>query len=249
LRVRRVDSRSSHSVHCGLRVHLRVQQLESHISTLALTGGVRWSILSCEDVTAGAAATPLLDLGVILRARRKSDAKGDSTVKLRPCRWSQLDGQYFVNADDGVTELKVEPDWAGSGRQLAASMTAKWSDGRMSKVQTGDEPPAYLFTDRGNGSSSPCAAAAGSASRFDVPLFGEHDDQAVLADRPVQVLPPAGDLDGHCCNERRPAILTARSPASWRPRLPRAPGARSTFSGAQKRTGRRGSREDLSSRS
>jgi hypothetical protein len=125
-----------------------VQQLESHISTLALTGGVPWSILSYEDVTAGAAATPLLDLGVILRARRKSDAKGDSTVKLRPCRWSQLDGQYFVNADDGVTELKVEPDWAGSGRQLAASMTAKWSDGRMSKVQTGDEPPVYLFTDR-----------------------------------------------------------------------------------------------------
>jgi hypothetical protein len=70
----------------------------------------------------------------------------------------------------------------------------------------------------GNGSSSPCAAAAGSASRFDVPLFGEHDDQAVLVDRPVQVLPPAGDLDGHCCNGRHPAILTARSPASWRPR-------------------------------
>lgn len=131
-----------------IKVTVAGDHVEAAISTLALTGGAGWSILFCEDVTAGAAGTPLLDLGVILRARRKSDTKGDSTVKLRPCRWSQLDGQYFVNADDGVTELKVEPDWAGSGRQLAASMTAKWSDGRMSKVQAGDEPPAYLFSDR-----------------------------------------------------------------------------------------------------
>ena len=131
-----------------IKVTVAGDYVEGAISTLALTGGAGWSILFCEDVTAGAAGTPLLDLGVILRARRKSDSKGDSTVKLRPCRWSQLDGQYFVNADDGVTELKVEPDWAGSGRQLAASMTAKWSDGRMSKVQAGDEPPASLFSDR-----------------------------------------------------------------------------------------------------
>jgi hypothetical protein len=129
-----------------IKVTIAGDQVGEAISTLGLTGGATWSILFCEDVTAGAPSTPLLELGVVLRARRKSEDKGDSTVKLRPCRWSQLDGKYFENADHGDTELKIEADWAGSGRQLATSMTAKWSDRRMSKVQAGDEPPAALFT-------------------------------------------------------------------------------------------------------
>ena len=131
-----------------IKVTVAGDHVEEAVSTLALTDGDRWTIMFCEDVTPGAASTPLLDLGVILRARRKSETKGDSTVKLRPCRWSQLDKQYFANVDDDVTELKIEADWTESGRQLAASMTAKWSDRRIAKVQAGGEPPAALFNDR-----------------------------------------------------------------------------------------------------
>jgi hypothetical protein len=129
-----------------IKVTVAGDQVGQAISALALAGGSRWSILFCEDVTAGAASTPLLDLGVILRARRKSENKGDSTVKLRPCRWSQLDPEHFANSDDGVTELKIEADWAGSGRNLTASMTADWPGRRWAEVQAGDAQPAELFS-------------------------------------------------------------------------------------------------------
>ena len=129
-----------------IKVTVAGDQVGPAISALALAGGNRWSILFCEDVADGAASTPLLDLGVILRARRKSENKGDSTVKLRPCRWSQLDPEHFANSDDGVTELKIEADWAGSGRHLTASMTADWPGHRWAEVQAGDAPPADLFS-------------------------------------------------------------------------------------------------------
>jgi hypothetical protein len=129
-----------------IKVTVAGDQVGTAISALDLAGGTRWSILFCEDVTAGAASTPLLDLGVILRARRKSQTKGDSTVKLRPCRWSQLDPEHFANSDDGVTELKIEADWTGPARHLTASMTADWSGQRWARVQANDEPPAELFS-------------------------------------------------------------------------------------------------------
>jgi hypothetical protein len=116
------------------------------IQGLPLEDVAHWGIVFCEDVTAGARGTPLLDLGVILRARKKSATKGDSTVKLRPARWSQLDDRFFADSDDGETEVKIQADWAGDHRSLAASMTVKWSDGRMSEVQSGAQPAASLFS-------------------------------------------------------------------------------------------------------
>ena len=48
-----------------------------------------WQIHFCEDVTeAIGTTTPLLDLGVVLRARRRPGERDDTTVKLRPCRGS-----------------------------------------------------------------------------------------------------------------------------------------------------------------
>jgi hypothetical protein len=47
----------------------------------------RWQIFFCEDVNPGVSpGTPLLDGGVILRARLRSDDDADATVKLRPYR-------------------------------------------------------------------------------------------------------------------------------------------------------------------
>jgi hypothetical protein len=130
-----------------IKVSVSGAQVGAAIASLGLGGGKQWSILFLEDVTTSVTpATPLLDLGVILRARRKSDAKGDSTVKLRPCRWSQLDDRFVTNRKDGDLELKIEADWAGSKRGLAAALTVDWSDGRVSEVSAGTRPPADLFS-------------------------------------------------------------------------------------------------------
>jgi hypothetical protein len=129
-----------------IKLNIAAGRVEPAIAALGLTGGEAWSIVFCEDVTAGLASTPLLDLGVILRAREKSAARGDFTVKLRPCRWSQLDERYFANSDDGATELKIEADWAGERRSLAASMTVKWPAQRKSGMHSGDQSVASLFS-------------------------------------------------------------------------------------------------------
>ena len=123
------------------------EQVGEAVSALSLGSGKRWSILFCEDVTAAVTpSTPLLELGVVLRARRKSASKGDSTVKLRPCRWSQLDDDFAENVEADDTELKIEADWSGSRRSLAAAMTVDWDDGRLDRVRDGDLPPAALFS-------------------------------------------------------------------------------------------------------
>lgn len=119
------------------------------ITKLGLTDGDEWQIVFFEDVTHGiGAVTPLLDLGVALRARAKGKKKGDSTVKLRPCRWSQLVDPFRANFEADDVELKVEADWSTSGRTLAASLTADWEDGRLAEVQGGRLPTLEMFTAR-----------------------------------------------------------------------------------------------------
>lgn len=118
------------------------------VSAFGLSDGKQWRIAFCEDVTVGVApSTPVLDIGVVLRVRAKSGTKGDSTVKLRPCRWSQLSGDFFANTKTDDSELKIEADWAGSKRTLAASLTADWEDDRLAAVRSGDLSVADLFTE------------------------------------------------------------------------------------------------------
>ncbi|MFD3401574.1 hypothetical protein ACFWUU_12880 [Kribbella sp. NPDC058693] len=110
------------------------RHVEEAVERLGLTGADPWTVVFCEDVTDAAASTALLDIGVVLRVRGKTATTGDSTIKLRPSRWSQLDPEYFENVDadeDNLEDLKIEADWAGEKRSLAASMTVKWSDSRL----------------------------------------------------------------------------------------------------------------------
>jgi hypothetical protein len=128
-----------------IKVTLTGANVGKAITTLGLIDGREWNILFCEDVTTGVAPlTPLLDIGVVLRVRKKSGTKGDSTVKLRPCRWSQLSKDFFTNRKNGPTELKIEADWAGPKRTLAASVTTDWDDNRAAAVRPGG-PAAGLF--------------------------------------------------------------------------------------------------------
>jgi hypothetical protein len=124
-------------------------QVADAVTSLDLGAGKNWRIAFCEDVTAAVSpSTPLLDLGVVLRARRKSASKGDSTIKLRPCRWSQLDDDFTRNSKIDGADFKIEADWAGSRHSLAAAMTVDWQDGRLDQVSSGELPAEALFDQR-----------------------------------------------------------------------------------------------------
>ena len=119
------------------------------VRTLGLPSGrPTWEIFFCEDVTVGlSAATPLLDAGVILRARAKPGGKDDTTAKLRPCRRSQLPDRWLAAEKDDDWELKVEADWAGDRRALAASLTADRRNGVVGAVSRGERPVEDLFVE------------------------------------------------------------------------------------------------------
>jgi hypothetical protein len=100
-------------------------RVEDVLAGLALDDApVRRSLWFLDDGTPGLPrALPLLDSGLILRLRQGDDA-GDSTVKLRPCRRSQLAPDWrreVGRSDDRGFVHRVEEDWAGTRRSLAAS--------------------------------------------------------------------------------------------------------------------------------
>jgi hypothetical protein len=103
-----------------------------------------WQIHFCEDVTPTVPSTPLLDLGVILRARIRPDDDDDFTVKLRPCRGSQLTDHWVKETD----KLKVEADWAGDRHVLAASHTDKRPQALIPTVVAKQLPFKDLFTEQ-----------------------------------------------------------------------------------------------------
>lgn len=99
--------------------------VERAVAALSLAVDKQWRIAFCEDVTLGVVpSTPLLDIGIVLRVRGKSGTKGDSTVKLRPCRWSQLSERYFTDQKLDGNELKIEADWAGPRRTRLPCMAS-----------------------------------------------------------------------------------------------------------------------------
>lgn len=129
-----------------IKVTLSGVEAGNAVTELELSDGQEWQILFCEDVSVGVApSTPLLDLGVVLRIRRKSGRKGDTTVKLRPCRWSQLSEEFFTNDKSDRRELKIEADWSGPKRTLAAALTADWDDDRVAETFAGHRSAASLF--------------------------------------------------------------------------------------------------------
>jgi hypothetical protein len=111
-----------------------------------------WRIWFWEDVTRGdGRGTPLLDNGVILRARDKARGDDDATVKLRPCRRSQLTDRWLAatkgRTEDGDTwEVKLEADWSGDRRVLAASHSCERPGGVVREAGSGDRPLPDLFT-------------------------------------------------------------------------------------------------------
>ena len=114
-----------------------------------------WQINFCEDVNPGVLGTPLLDLGLVLRARIRPDDDDDVTIKLRPCRGSQLLNRWVKETN----RLKVEADWAGARHALAASHTEKRPKPIIPAVVAGQRPIRDLFTDQQLKFLADCAGA------------------------------------------------------------------------------------------
>src|SRR3712207_4445135 len=135
-----------------IKVTLGGSATGSAVQQLDLPVEPPWQLWFWEDVTPGSGpATPLLDAGVILRARDKAGGDDDATVKLRPCRRSQLT-DHWLAAQEGETEdeekweVKIEADWSGDRRVLAASHTCERPGGVVREAGGGRRPVEELLT-------------------------------------------------------------------------------------------------------
>jgi hypothetical protein len=124
------------------------QQVTRALDELGLNGqGEPRRIGFLEDTTVGV-ALPLFHQGIVLRVRQidDDDDDDDATVKLRPCRRSQLAGNWLGAEEGDDWKLTVEQDWAGSRRALAASCGSKLPKERIAAVLEGAEPVHRLFS-------------------------------------------------------------------------------------------------------
>ncbi len=108
-----------------VKLNVDPEQVSVALERLGLAGvGSGRDIFFAEDPQSDGGALPLLDGGVVLRVRRAPDKKVDSTVKLRPCRRSQLTDEWLQLPKGKDSDTKLEGDWVGERKVLAASMSA-----------------------------------------------------------------------------------------------------------------------------
>jgi hypothetical protein len=117
---------------------------------LADTRGRHRRIYFCEDVCgdAGRRGLPLLDGGIVLRLRANDGERDDSTVKLRPARRSGIGADWLRLRKDGDEEFRMEADWAGERKVLAASLTAEHGERTVADLMAGRRSLRRLFSDR-----------------------------------------------------------------------------------------------------
>jgi hypothetical protein len=128
-----------------IKVSLSDRQVAKALESLELDGnGEPRRVGFIEDTTVGV-ELPLFHQGVVLRVRQIEDGDDDATVKLRPCRRSQLtEGWLGAEKGDGW-KLRVEEDWAGARRTLAVSCVADLPERRLAAAWEGKEPVGRLF--------------------------------------------------------------------------------------------------------
>ncbi|MEU9701030.1 hypothetical protein [Streptomyces sp. NPDC047981] len=88
-----------------------------------------------DRVGAAEGRVPLLDAGVIVRIRAGA-GPDDLTVKLRPCTRGQLIGRFAAPFEARPFTYKIEQDWTGSRRVLAASLVHDHPPGVLADVVT-----------------------------------------------------------------------------------------------------------------
>jgi hypothetical protein len=117
---------------------------------------------------------PLLGHGVILRLRQNSGDKDDSTVKLRPFDQARLTPRWLEAGKQDSWEFKVEGDWVGDRRVVAASLVADQDE--VKEVGRRQAPPSTVFTAEqeqwGRILLSATARASSSRRRLSAPMGG-----------------------------------------------------------------------------
>jgi hypothetical protein len=127
-----------------IKVSLAGSRLDEALEALGLCDdGERRSVSFLEDATVGA-ELPLFRHGIVLRVRQTGEDE-DSTVKLRPCRRTQLTQEWLSEEGGDGWRLRVEEDWAATRRSLAASCVSDLPEGRIAAVRDGTAPVRRLF--------------------------------------------------------------------------------------------------------
>ena len=117
------------------------------LTVLGLGEGRARKVWFLDDLTEGLQEPlPLLTENIILRLRRRDNGKEDSTIKLRPCRRSQLAGKWAAAPPDDE-RYRIEGDWSRSRHVLAASCVADLERGTIENVLDGSGRIADLFSD------------------------------------------------------------------------------------------------------
>jgi len=128
-------------------VEIKANVADTHVldamGVLDLNDAKTLKIWFYEDLTPGIPPMPLLDAGLVLRVRAKENGDVDSTVKLRPCRRSQLTPSWLSTESKGDFEFNVEEDRVGTKSVLAASCQVK----RDAATLTSLEGPPYLLSE------------------------------------------------------------------------------------------------------
>lgn len=137
--------------------------VDKAVQDLELSGGRARRIWFLEDLTPGLPQhLPMLETGQIFRVRLDEKKNGgweaDTTVKLRPARRTQLprpwDRAHSADgAKDGTGgyEYRIEEDWAGTRRSLAASLKVDVDPDRLAPGHAprdglrGGFPPREVF--------------------------------------------------------------------------------------------------------
>jgi hypothetical protein len=125
--------------------------VDQTLTALGLNGGKARQVWFLDDLTEGARPPlPLLSAGIVLRLRRRGDnGKEDSTVKLRPCRWSQLTGLWSLSPKED-DPYRIEGDWSKKRRVLAASCVGDLEPGTIERAisRKGQIADAFAETQR-----------------------------------------------------------------------------------------------------
>jgi hypothetical protein len=132
-----------------IKVTLGAARIDETIRILALTmPGLHRRIYFCEQPAGDhqPCVLPLADSGVTLRLRQTAGRGDQSTVKLRPCRRSRLTAGWLAFRRHGPDELRIEADWAGDRKVLAASLTSDLGRSKISAVLAGHLPLRQLFS-------------------------------------------------------------------------------------------------------
>jgi hypothetical protein len=131
--------------------------VDSALTALGLGEGKRRKVWFLDDITDGARPPlPLMEAGVVLRLRRRDNGNEESTVKIRPCRRSQLPDPWNVAVDDDK-QYRIEGDWSGTRHVLAASCDGAVEPGTIANVTAAQAPVSDLFSERQHDFLAACA--------------------------------------------------------------------------------------------